>query len=475
MQNVFYGKKSVLIANILSTSNQVVATKASAPVVATRSHLARKHLAIIAVIAITGFTIACPSGSKSSAQAYTCPNGDPKIGTTTNESTVNCIACATGFSLEANACIASPWTLRDSGATNSLRDVIYGGPSGGELFVAVGDCLADSDSNCSGDGAIITSPDGITWTVRDSGVTDGFFYGVTYGGASGSELFVAVGAPVGASRITSSAAIITSPDGITWTLRDSGVRQQLYHVTYGRGLFVAVGVCPTDSNDNCSDNGAIITSPDGITWTARDSGIRTFINSVTYGGASGSELFVAVGSCPTNSNRNCSGDGVILTSSDGSNWTPRDSGLQSNFFGIANRTEGLITIFAAVGGCTGFLNVNAMCSHSNPILTSNNGIGWGTKENPNGRLLTRVTATADGFLAVGICPLDTKNERCIGNASIVTSSDSVAWTAEESGVQTVLWAAAYGNGISVIVGGGADCANVVQNSDCTGNSVILTK
>ena len=44
LQNVFYGKKSVLIANILSTSNQAAATKASAPVVETRASLALKAL-----------------------------------------------------------------------------------------------------------------------------------------------------------------------------------------------------------------------------------------------------------------------------------------------------------------------------------------------------------------------------------------------------------------------------------------------
>ena len=158
-------------------------------------------------------------------------------------------------------------------------------------------------------------------------------------------------------------------------------------------------------------------------------------------------------------------------------WTARDSGLQSDFYDIASRTDGGRTIFAAVGGCSAvFSNVNPMCSHSNSILTSSNGIGWGTKENPSGEFLFGVTATADGFLAVGVCPLDSKGERCIGNAPIVTSSDGVAWTAEDSGVKTFILAdAAYGNGISVIVGGLSNCANVRTNRDCSGNSVILTK
>ncbi len=35
--------------------------------------------------------------------------------------------------------------------------------------------------------------------------------------------------------------ILTSPDGVTWTRRASGTTQHLHAVTYGNGLFVAVG------------------------------------------------------------------------------------------------------------------------------------------------------------------------------------------------------------------------------------------
>jgi hypothetical protein len=44
--------------------------------------------------------------------------------------------------------------------------------------------------------------------------------------------------------------ILTSPDGVKWTARASGRRGCLWGVTYGNGLFVAVGVY-----------GTILTSP----------------------------------------------------------------------------------------------------------------------------------------------------------------------------------------------------------------------
>ena len=51
-------------------------------------------------------------------------------------------------------------------------------------------------------------------------------------------------------------------------------------VTYGNGLFVAVG-----------DRNAILTSPDGVTWTQRASGTVGFLRGVTYGNGT----FAAVG------------------------------------------------------------------------------------------------------------------------------------------------------------------------------------
>jgi hypothetical protein len=180
------------------------------------------------------------------------------------------------------------WTLRNLG--NLLEGVTYGNG----LFVAVGD-----------GGAILTSPDGVTWTPRTSG-TDNSLYGV----AHGNGLFVAVGGD---------GAILTSPDGVSWTARASGTRNLLYGVAYGNGLFVAVG-----------DRGAILTSPDGVTWTQRTSGTSNGLSSVTYGNGT----FVAVG-----------WDGAILTSPDGANWTPRTSGTGNPLDGVTYGNG----LFVAVG------------------------------------------------------------------------------------------------------------------------------
>lgn len=73
-------------------------------------------------------------------------------------------------------------------------------------------------------------------------------------------------------------------DGLdTWTTRTSGTSNHLYGVTYGNSTFVAVGL-----------RGKIVTSPDGVTWKTRKSGVPDdydALNGVTFGNST----FVAVG------------------------------------------------------------------------------------------------------------------------------------------------------------------------------------
>ena len=172
------------------------------------------------------------------------------------------------------------WTIRTSAADNDWSSVTYGNG----LFVAVA---------YTGSGnRVMTSPDGITWTSRTSAANNGWF-GVTYG----NGIFVAVAISGTGNRV------MTSPDGITWTSRTSAADNSWTSVTYGNGLFVAVG-------ESGSGN-RVMTSPDGITWTSRTSAMDNNWSSVTYGNG----LFVAVVWLG-------SGD-KVMTSPDGINWTIR--------------------------------------------------------------------------------------------------------------------------------------------------------
>jgi hypothetical protein len=73
---------------------------------------------------------------------------------------------------------------------------------------------------------------------------------------------------------------MTSPDGVTWTRRNSGTSSFLGCITHGGGQFVARG-----------NDGTIVTSPDGVAWTRRTSGTDRGFNAITYGNGT----FVGVG------------------------------------------------------------------------------------------------------------------------------------------------------------------------------------
>ncbi len=182
--------------------------------------------------------------------------------------------CWTGAQLVAvgdtGAVVTSPdgvaWTPRSSGFAGALAGVA--GTTA--QVVAAG--------NPSTVMTILSSPDGVTWTQHLVASSGGWFAGLA---SSGSQ-FVAVGV-VGAAY--------TSPDGLAWTPRASGVSQDFYAVLWTGSQFVAAG-----------EGGAIATSPDGVIWTPRSSGTAAVLRGVA---ATGSQL-VAVGAAGTIVTNACS-------------------------------------------------------------------------------------------------------------------------------------------------------------------------
>ena len=190
------------------------------------------------------------------------------------------VAVAAFGSGTGNRVMTSPdginWTLRTSAADNAWRSVAYGNG----LWVAV--------SNSGKENRVMTSPDGITWTSR-TGAADNNWTSVAYG----NGLWVAVG------YSGTGNSVMTSPNGINWTIRTSVANSAWRSVAYGNGLWVAV-----------AESGLrIMTSPDGINWTSRTGAAANFWKSVAYGNG----LWVAVAESGSK-NR-------VMTSPDGINWT----------------------------------------------------------------------------------------------------------------------------------------------------------
>lgn len=223
------------------------------------------------------------------------------------------------------------WTPRTSGVANTLTGAVFGGG----LFVISRAATAQN---------ILTSPNGIDWTIRTTAVAQNQ-NDVAY---NGTNLFVSVG---------TGGTIQTSPNGTTWTAQTSGTTQQLNGVFFANGLWVAVGA-----------NGTIVTSPNGTTWTVQSSGITQVLNEVSYFNS----LFIAVG-----------GVGTVLTSPNGVTWTLRTVPFTSTVTGISQNSSRVV--IAGNGGL---------------ISTSEDGLSYASRTN-NGQSLNGIAYGNGLFVSAG--------------------------------------------------------------------------
>jgi len=188
------------------------------------------------------------------------------------------------------------WTVRSSGVTNALQNIVFGNGR----FVAVGY-----------QGTVISSIDGIEWTRRESGTVDSL-YTVVFGGG----LFVAAG---------NRGALTVSEDGENWTAINSGTFNPLFGSTYGDGQWVVAG----GSN--------ILVSANGFQFFNRPSRFlpRAFLNAIAYGDG----RFVGVGA-----------GGYAVWSTNTVDWLPSESPIGNHF----TLTHAGGQFVAAGGGLTGF-------------------------------------------------------------------------------------------------------------------------
>ena len=149
------------------------------------------------------------------------------------------------------------------------------------------------------------SYDGINWTTGSS-INSEY---ITFG----NGLFVAVGYATVLGVPTS--FINTSPDGINWTSRTPSEAMWFQEITYANGLFVAVARFGTNR---------IMTSPDGITWTSRTTSISPTFSGIAYGNG----IWVAVA--------DGSPAGTTFTSYDGIDWAEQSTAFASSTILFAN-------------------------------------------------------------------------------------------------------------------------------------------
>jgi len=237
----------------------------------------------------------------------------------------------------------------------------------GLLWVAVGE----------GGASFISTDAAATWSV-----------GAPYNAAKPSfRAIVTVGTTfwaVGDADVANNnaATIISSTDGKTWTTHaTTATTQNLNSITYGSGLFVAVG-----------NNGTLLTSTDGNTWTARSSNTTSTLRQVT----SMLNIFVAVGD-----------NGTILTSSDqGVTWTSPAASVSANhLIGIASNMH-LATLdltgatFNSPNAGTQNLQFIAI-DNQGYYYTSADGLSWSSATSTGVANLNTIAASGFGYIAAG--------------------------------------------------------------------------
>ena len=220
--------------------------------------------------------------------------------------------------------------------------------------------------------------------------------GVTYG----NGIFVAVG---------QLGTIMTSYNGLEWQISTSGVDNNLSAVAFGNGKFITVG-----------NEGVILISSNGVNWTPRISGIDNDLYDVTFGAG----VFVVA-----------SGD-KILTSADGAYWTT--SSLGDTSFSVLHITYSN-EIFIAVGVYT--------------LISSPDGSHWSGSNIQQNPLNPYSSSSYAGVISAnGIFYLVNRYSGIYGyRDSITRSIDGVNWETTNAECAD---AVAYGNGTFVIVNDG---------------------
>jgi hypothetical protein len=288
------------------------------------------------------------------------------------------------------------WTFTNVSGTSGAQAVTDPGALAwnGSLLCAV-----------SGQGQVLTSIDGIAWSITSSfALTQSHSWRV----ATDGSLFCAVGAGLS----------YTSTDGVHWTQGTVYAGSQPLNtptfsaMTWSASATKFVGV---------SSWGLVATSPDGLNWTAATSAPSM------YAVAFGNSVFVSI-------SENGTSGYVALSSASGLTWT------SSPLPGAGS--QGLWT--AAAFGSGKYVALN---SGTDQVATSTDGINWTIGTLPASASWSAMVWNGSLFCAIAT-----------GSAVSVTSPDGVTWTQHALPSSTTWRAIAWGAGVFCAIASGGTVA-----------------
>lgn len=261
---------------------------------------------------------------------------------------------------------------------------------------------------------IMTSPDGIEWTVRTAPNTNNI-RAVAW--SPELNLFATVASTGTGNRVN------TSPDGITWTAQSTPANYFFRDMIWVSelGLFVAVA-------NTSSVTDKVMTSPDGINWTLRNCPDRSW-SDITWSPELELLCVSATGGIA---------GGKIMTSPDAINWTlyttPGDTG---SWEGLT--WSGSLGLFVAVN-----FDITVLSGQS--VMTSPDGENWTLQNASSNRWLS--VAWSPGYEMLAAVAVNT-----FGPATVMTSPDGENWTLQTPDIdrawRRIIWVKELGCFVAV--------------------------
>lgn len=263
---------------------------------------------------------------------------------------------------------------------NSPRDWLWQAALANGLYVAVGD-----------NARIMTSANGADWTVEAVQLTNSVSSTNTVFFCIGGTTNLLVAAGTGGSLAISPnfvyPVVQTNTDGSLFTNNVSSLGLSWYSKPAPAGTTNDLaGVC-TFSNKFylVGGNGTLLNSPDGTNWTRLTSGTSNYLSGIA---AHTNGLLVLTGN-----------EGTILTSPNGTNWTSRTAGTTNWLYRVRCLNGKLLTV-----------------GENGALLTSPNGTNWAS-------LASGVTNWLnDAVMVSNTCYV-------VGNQGVVLASTNfITWT-----------------------------------------------
>ena len=231
------------------------------------------------------------------------------------------------------------WTPRTSPNENLWTSIVWGN----NQFVAV--------SKTGTSNRVMTSPDGITWTQKTT-PADSNWTSVAFG----NNIFVAV-----ASSGTEGRVMRSSDMGETWAVRAAALESWISVIWSSQlNIFIA-------ANNSATQN-RIMTSPDGLTWTMRVTSGAIIDYSCL---CNSPQLNIIVGGSNGAGLSNLYYHNKISTSVNGINWTLRDTNNDLAWYDLLYVSE--LKKYFAISNASTFTTATI---YNKQLATSLNGIDW---------------------------------------------------------------------------------------------------